>query len=134
MQVLFFPLMSQLCLDDATWWLLDSGASATVIAERYAKVYGVSAMCAGSGDDQFKAANGTPVRMSGRTEVDVQVLMQHPRNGTAGYRHATLKAMVGNIQHNIISTNTLCKSGWEFSQGRDWFEVSNKFSGKRLLK
>ena len=27
------PLMSQLCLDDATWWLLDSGASATVIAE-----------------------------------------------------------------------------------------------------
>ena len=48
-----FPLMSQLCLDDATWWLLDSGASATVIAERYAKVYGVSAMCAGSGDDQF---------------------------------------------------------------------------------
>ena len=53
-----FPLMSQLCLDDATWRLLDSGASATVIAERYAKVYGVSAMCAGSGDDQFIAANG----------------------------------------------------------------------------
>ena len=129
-----FPLMSQLCLDDATWWLLDSGASATVIAERYAKVYGVSAMCAGSGDDQFKAANGTPVRMSGRTEVDVQVLMQHPRNGTAGYRHATLKAMVGNIQHNIISTNTLCKSGWEFSQGRDWFEVSNKFSGEKVAE
>ena len=37
-----FPLMSQLCLDDATWWLFDSGASATVIAERYAKVYGIS--------------------------------------------------------------------------------------------
>ena len=113
---------------------LDSGASATVIAERYAKVYGVSAMCAGSGDDQFKAANGTPVRMSGRTEVDVQVLMQHPRNGTSGYRHATLKAMVGNIQHNMISTNTLCKSGWEFSQGRDWFEVSNKFSGEKVAE
>ena len=129
-----FPLMSQLCLDDSTWWLLDSGASATVIAERYAQVYGVSAMCAGSGDDQFKAANGTPVRMSGRTEVDVQVLMQHPRNGTAGYRHATLKAMVGNIQHNIIPTNTLCKSGWEFSQGRDWFEVSNKFSGEKVAE
>ena len=129
-----FPLMSQLCLDDATWWLLDSGASATVIAERYAKVYGVSAMCVGSGDDQFKAANGTPVRMSGRTEVDVQVLMQHPRNGTSEYRHATLKAMVGNIQHNIISTNTLCKSGWEFSQSRDWFEVSNKFSGEKVAE
>ena len=91
-------------------------------------------MCAGSGDDQFKAANGTPVRMSGRTEVDVQVLMQHPRNGTSEYRHATLKAMVGTIQHNIISTNTLCKSGWEFSQGRDWFEVSNKFSGQKVAE
>ena len=79
-----FPLMSQLCLDDATWWLLDSGASTTVIAERYAKVYGISAMCTGNGDDQFKAANGTPVRMRGRAEVDVQVLMQNPQQGTVG--------------------------------------------------
>ena len=42
--------------------------------------------------------------------------------------------MVGTIQHNIISTNTLCKSRWEFNQGSDWFEVSNKFSGERVAE
>ena len=72
-----FPLMSQLCLDDATWWLLDSGASATVLAERYAKkVYGISSVGVKDGDDQFRAANRTPVRMSGKAVVGVQVLMK----------------------------------------------------------
>ena len=127
-----FPLMSQLCLDDATWWLLDSGASATVIAERYAKVYGISTVGVKDGDDQFRAANGTPVRMSGKAVVGVQVLMKDHQNGNSEFRHATLNALVGNIQHNIISTNSLCQSGWEFSQGKDWFDVSNKISGERV--
>ena len=127
-----FPLMSQLCLDDATWWLLDSGASATVLAERYAKVYGISSVDVKDGDDQFRAANGTPVRMSGKAVVGVQVLMKDSQSGRSEFRHATLKALVGNIQHNIISTNTLCHSGWEFSQGKDWFDVSNKSSGERV--
>ena len=127
-----FPLMSQLCLDDATWWLLDSGASATVLAERYAKVYGISSVDVKDGDDQFRAANGTPVRMSGKAVVGVQVLMKDSQSGKSEFRHATLKALVGNIQHNIISTNTLCHSGWEFSQGKDWFDVSNKSSGERV--
>ena len=127
-----FPLMSQLCLDDATWWLLDSGASATVLAERYAKVYGISSVGVKDGDDQFRAANGTPVRMSGKAVVGVQVLMKDSQSGRSEFRHATLKTLVGNIQHNIISTNTLCHSGWEFSQGKDWFDVSNKSSGERV--
>ncbi len=127
-----FPLMSQLCLDDATWWLLDSGASATVIAERYAKVYGISTVGVKDGDDQFRAANGTPVRMSGKAVVGVQVLMKNPQSGKSEFRHATLKALLGNIQHNIIYTNSLCHSGWEFSQGKDWFDVSNKISGERV--
>ncbi len=73
-----FPLMSQLYLDDATLVLLDSGVSATVIAERYAKVYGIAPVGVSVGDDQFRAANGTPVRMGGKAVVGVQVLMKDP--------------------------------------------------------
>ena len=36
------PLLSQMSMDDSSWWLLDSGASATGRAERFATCYGVS--------------------------------------------------------------------------------------------
>ena len=66
------PLLSQLSLDDSSWWLLDSGASVTVLSERYASVYGVEGF---KKTDQhgshFRAANGTPVSMLGRAEVGV---------------------------------------------------------------
>ena len=35
------PLLCQMSMDDSSGWLLDSGASATVLAERFATSYGV---------------------------------------------------------------------------------------------
>ena len=55
------PLLSQMSMDDSSWWLLDSGASATVLAERFATCYGVTKKSGGHNGDQFKAANGTAV-------------------------------------------------------------------------
>ena len=40
--------------------------------------------------------------------------------------NAQLKAMIGDIQRNIISTTSLCKAGWKFWQGDTWFELRNK--------
>ena len=45
-------------------------------------------------------------------------------------RNAQLKAMVGDIRHNIISTTSLCKAGWVFWQGDSWFELRNKATGE----
>ena len=84
------PLLSQMSMDDSSWWLLDSGASATVLAERFATSYGV------------KAANGTAVKMSGKAEVGVRVVMVDEWGTKRSHRNAQLKAMVGDIQHNII--------------------------------
>ena len=124
------PLLSQMSMDDSSWWLLDSGASATVLAERFATCYGVSKKSGGHNGDQFKAANSAAVNMSGRAEVGVKVVMVDEWGNQRSQRNAQLKAMVGDIQHNIISTTSLCKAGWEFWQGDTWFELRNKRTGE----
>ena len=124
------PLLSQMSMDDSSWWLLDSGASATVLAEGFATCYGVSKKSGGHHGDQFKAANGTAVNMSGKAEVGVKVVMVDEWGTQRSQRDAQLKAMVGDIQHNIISTTSLCKAGWEFWQGDTWFELRNKRTGE----
>ena len=124
------PLLSQMSMDDSSWWLLDSGASATVLAERFATSYGVPRNSGGHQGDQFKAANGTAVKMSGKAEVGVRVVMVDEWGTKRSHRNAQLKAMVGDIQHNIISTTSLCKAGWEFWQGDSWFELRNKATGE----
>ena len=124
------PLLSQMSLDDSSWWLLDSGASATVLAERFASCYGVSRNSGGHQGDKFKAANGTAVNMSGKAEVGVKVVMVDEWGNHRSQRNAQLKAMIGDIQHNIISTTSLCKVGWEFWQGDTWFELRNKKTGE----
>ena len=120
------PLLSQMSMDDSSWWLLDSGASATVLAERFATCYGVTKKSGGHNGDQFKAANGTAVNMSGRAEVGVKVVMVDEWGNQRSQRNAQLKAMVGDIQHNIISTTSLCKAGWEFWQGDTWLNSETK--------
>ena len=124
------PLLSQMSMDDSSWWLLDSGASATVLAERFATSYGVPRNSGGHQGHQFKAANGTAVKMSGKAEVGVRVVMVDEWGTKRSHRNAQLKAMVGDIQHNIISTTSLCKAGWEFWQGDSWFELRNKATGE----
>ena len=78
----------------------------------------------------FRAANGSIVRMTGKAQVGVKVVMLDETGEKKFSRSAQLKALVGDIQHNIISTTSLCKAGWEFWQGDTWFELRNKYSGE----
>ena len=129
-----WPLLSELSIDDSTWWLLDSGASTTVLAERFAKLYGVSTHDLPQDASQYRAANGTEVKMKGRASVGVNVLMTSEWGDQQTERHAQLRALIGNIQHNIISTTSLCRAGWEFWQGSDWFEIRNKKTGEKATE
>ena len=108
---------------------MDSGA--TVLAARFAKCYGVPERDSnGHHGDQFKAANGTAVNMTGKAEVGVKIVMIDEWGTQRSQGNAQLKAMVGDIQHNIISTTSLCKAGSEFWQGDTWFELRNKKTGE----
>ena len=129
------PLLSEIMMGDESqhWWLLDSGAAATVMATASRETYG--AWVVNSQSDRFRAANGSKVNIDGSTTVSVWVGFKK-KNDNLGrfpvYRQAKLKCLVGGISHNIISTNTLCECGWKFNQNPEGAEVTHLASGLRL--
>eukprot|EP00435_Cladocopium_sp_Y103_P025396 s1103_g6.t1 len=129
------PLLSELMMgnDSQHWWLLDSGAAATVMATASRATYG--AWVTNVQTDRFRAVNGSRVSIDGSADVSVWVGFKK-KNDNLGrfpiYRQAELKCLVGGISHNIISTNTLCECGWEFNQNPEGAEVTHCESGLRL--
>ena len=108
------PLLSQVADNtDASWWLLDSGASTSVLAESNLSAFR-SVLQDSEGLGGYKAANGSSVNMSGTAEIGVQMHM----SGTSGddwcWKKADLNVLVGSIRHNILSITSLADSGWRF--------------------
>ena len=66
------------------------------------------------------------------TEVVAMVSMFSEEKGCREERRACLKTLVGDIRHNILSTTTLCKLGWEFCQRPDGFHVRDLKSGAQM--
>ena len=144
------PLLSEFLHEDSSWWLLDSGASATVLAESCVRAYG-ACYRPEAGEDRYRAANGSAVRMKGTVELFVWMLLHQPktapdhenpkigptleefRNGSQNsWKRAKLKCLVGDIRHNIISATLLCKSGWIFHQDSQGFWLENEATGECL--
>ena len=63
------PLLSEIMMGDESqhWWLLDSGAAATVMATASRATYG--AWVVNSQNDRFGAANGSRVNIDGSTDL-----------------------------------------------------------------
>ena len=125
------PLLSEMYVneDDGSWWLLDSGASTTVMSAKHLGLY--KARCEETYDGSlYRAANGTAVDMHGQTEVCAWVALHDWRNDHVKHRRARLRALVADIRSNIISTTTLCAAGWKFVQDKDRFEVVDAQSGE----
>ena len=129
------PLLSEIMMGDESqhWWLLDSGAAATVMATASRATHG--AWVVNSQSDRFRSANGSKVNIDGSTTLSVWVGFKRNNDNLERfpvYRQAQLKCLVGGISHNIISTNTLCECGWEFNQNPQGAEVTHCASGLRL--
>ena len=60
--------------------------------------------------------------------------MVDPKTGKSSWKTATLHAMVGNTNHNILSTTALCRSGWQFSQWEGGAELKHCESGSVLAE
>ena len=107
------PLLSQVADNtDASWWLLDSGASTSVLAESNLSAFR-SVLQDSEGLGGYKAANGSSVNMSGTAEIGVQMHM----SGTSGddwcWKKARLNVLVGSIRHNILSITSFGRFGME---------------------
>ena len=68
------PLLSHMTYEDASWWLLDSGASATVLAESCMRAFGIDEPL-DVGMPNFKTANGGDVGMRGIASLQVSMLV-----------------------------------------------------------
>ena len=127
------PLLSQLAdQHDASWWLLDSGASTTVLAESSAAAF--SAAISPQNVEGFSAANGSQVRMCGTAEVGVHMFMSTSTGDERIWKKARLKVLVGNIKHNILSVTSLADSGWRFTQGPKGFDLYHDQLGLHCLE
>ena len=127
------PLLSQVADNtDASWWLLDSGASTSVLAESNLSAFR-SVLQDSEGLGSYKAANGSSVNMSGTAEIGVQMHM----SGTSGddwcWKKAGLNVLVGSIRHNILSITSLADSGWRFTQGPKGFDLFHEKLGMHCL-
>ena len=72
------PLLSQVADNtDASWWLLDSGASTSVLAESNLSAFR-SVLQDSEGLGGYRAGNGSSVNMSGTAEIGVQMHMSGP--------------------------------------------------------
>ena len=124
------PILSELsCASDAGWWLLDSGAAVTVVAESHFPLFQTE-LHQSPDVDRFRAANGSKVNMKGVASIVLGFSMLDPGSGKSSWKTATLQAMVGNTNHNILSTTALCRSGWQFSQWEGGAELKHSESGE----
>ena len=128
------PLLSQVADNtDASWWLLDSGASSTsVLAESNLSAFR-SVLQDSEGLGGYRAANGSSVNMSGTAEIGVQMHMSGPSGDDWCWKKARLNVLVGSIRHNILSITSLADSGWRFTQGPKGFDLFHEKLGMHCL-
>ena len=100
--------------DGWMYWLLDSGAACSVLAEQNKECYKrVSRGRDVSG--RYLAANGTPVQMGEKVLASVLFAVERS-DGTQDSQKFQLECNIGQTAHNIISTTQLMKKGWIFVQ------------------
>ena len=127
------PLLSQVADNtDASWWLLDSGASTSVLAESNLSAFR-SVLQDSEGLGGYRAANGSSVNMSGTAEIGVQMHMSGPSGDDWCWKKARLNVLVGSIRHNILSITPLADSGWRFTQGPKGFDLFHEKLGMHYL-
>ena len=109
------PISSQVQRSETGFWLLDSGAAATVVSQETFmkfKAAGRSTELRPSAQS-FYAANGSPVVVQGEVKLTGFVLASC--QGMTQPVSLEVTAVVGATQHDILSTNQCVAKGWTFS-------------------
>ena len=95
------------------WWLVDSGASVTVLSEQTLKqgCYEILNEETVTNGPKYFAANGTAVVMKRR--VTLKAFVSLMENGQLEGCSIELTALVGETCNNILSTSQLVEKGWK---------------------
>lgn len=92
------------------WWLLDSGASRSVIGEKFLGEYQVERSRKLDNPLTFSTANGERITVDRECFVPVIVeLLSHGRNIK---QRCSLRCLVAPVEHNLLSITQLARMGW----------------------
>ena len=97
--------------DDQGWWLVDSGASVTVLSEKSLHFFEVLEVEEVPKGPKFFAANGSQVTMNQKVKVKAFIALETKR-GEQVVHEIKLSALVGETRNNILSTTQLVNKGW----------------------
>ena len=117
------PLLNSTLQEETDWWLIDSGASVSVISERNVRNYKVVSREPYTSSAGFFAANGSPVKMSER--VKLEVTLQTVRNGETQNTRVLIACLVGDTKSNILSTGSLVQNGWAIQMSSEEFSMKH---------
>ena len=104
--------------DDAMWWLIDSGASRSVVSSEFVKQYPILHERQLEQAMIFSTASGEKVSLD--HEVVIGVCLHASRDGvTWGKRRFELRCLVAPVQHNLLSAMQVARQGWHISMCGD---------------
>ncbi|OLP75587.1 Retrovirus-related Pol polyprotein from transposon TNT 1-94 [Symbiodinium microadriaticum] len=87
----------------ANWWLIDSGASVTVIAKKFLECFSVVSRTPLCPHERYSAANETPVTVFERVRVRVKMPL-YEGDSYLGMIPVMVTGVVADVGHNILST------------------------------
>lgn len=100
-------------LDLSEWWLVDSGASRSVVSEEFLSGYEISKQRNLPTPLGFSTASGEVMSVS--REVQLVVILELFRHGKLSKQKVTIRALVAPVQHNLLAVSQLTRMGWSFT-------------------
>ena len=110
LQPLFFSNVEDLNL--ASWWLMDSGASRSVVSNKFLDRYQVEKTRDLEQPLGFSTASGQRVEIT--REVVVKVPVELYSRDKQVVMPVSIRALVSDVEHNLLSVVEMARKGWEF--------------------
>ena len=111
------------CANDVDYWLVDSGASASVISESSLQHLNVISenIVHSKISDEFTTATGEPLPMLKCVVIEIWIQAKHVTSSRLVALPCQVSCLVAKVlQHNVLSLGSLLDSGWNIrNSGKD---------------
>lgn len=101
--------------EDRNWWLIDSGASASVVSLRYAHRYPVlktKALQNAKASDGFSSASGEVIMPISIVCLQAFFEMEDLETHKSQVQPCLINAFVADVPSNVLSVGSLLQKGW----------------------
>ena len=109
---------------DAGFWLLDSGASRSVINKSFLQFYKILRRRLLDEPLTFSTASGEEMVVTTEVIVEAHFWVQDGPHGRASKRPFELRCLVSEVQHNLLSMFQVCRQGFKCEMTEEGCRVS----------